>query len=216
MKVIIDHRERKSSVIENLEELGVCCDIRHLHLADYLISKEVAIERKTLGDFVGSMINKRLIKQLKDMKENFKKPLLLIEGIDEDELYQPSTHPKINENAIRGMMLSIMLDLEIPIVLTQDAEDTAKYIYLLLKREKRPEREYGLAVKRKAHSLADQQQILIESFPSIGPSLAKNILKHFKTINAFMNADVKELTKVPKIGKKKAELIKKIIDSKYK
>jgi len=215
MKIIVDHRERRSSVIEELEDLGVKCDVRHLLLADYLISKDIAIERKTVGDFVGSMINKRLIKQLTDMKLHFKKPLLLIEGLAEEDIYKPSTHPRINENAIRGMLLSIALDLEVPIIFTDDAEDTAKYLYLLLKRQGKPDKVYGLSVKRKAYSLGDQQQILVESFPGVGPNLAKNLLKHFKTVKKLFGADIKALTKVSKVGKKKAAVIRKIIDSKY-
>jgi len=216
MKIIIDQRERNSLVIEELKELGVQCDVRHLTLADYIISKDIAIERKTVSDFVGSMINKRLVNQLTDLKANYKKPLLLVEGLDEDDLYSPSTHPNINENAIRGMLLSIAVDLEIPIIFTRNYQDTAKYLLLLIKRQGRSPREYSLSVTRKAFSLKEHQQIVIESFPGVGPNLAKNLLKHFRTINALMNADVKELVKIPKVGKKKAASIKKIVDSKYR
>lgn len=216
MKVIIDYREIKSLVIEELKALDINCVIKHLPLADYIIGKDIGIERKTVGDFVGSMINKRLINQLRDLKKNFKKPLLLIEGIEEEDIYKPSSHPKINENAIRGMLTSVALDLEVPMIFTKDAKDTATYIYLLIKRQSKPDKEYSLKISRKAHSLSDQQQIIVESFPSIGPSLAKNLLKHFKTIQAFINADIKELQKVEKVGKKKAEIIKRLIDARYK
>jgi len=215
MKIIVDHRERKSLVIEELEDLGVTCEIKHLPLADYLISKDVAVERKTVSDFVSSMINKRLIRQLTDMKLHFKKPILLVEGVAEEDIYHPSSHPRINENAIRGMLLSTALDLEVPIIFTDDAEDTAKYLQLLLKRQGKPDKVYGLSVKRKAHSLKDQQQILVESFPGVGPNLAKSLLKYFKSIKSLFEADIKSLIKVEKVGKKKAALIKKIIDSRY-
>jgi len=215
MKITIDHRERNSLVIGELEELGITCELKHLPLADYLIDKDIAVERKTVGDFVGSMINKRLMNQLVDMKKNYKKPLLLVEGIEEDDLYKPSTHPKINSNAIRGMLMSILLDLEVPIIFTKDYQDTARYVYLLLKRQTKPNKEFGLKVKRKAHSVSEQQQIIIEGFPSVGPGLAKKILKHFKTIENFINADIKELTKVEKVGKKKAEIIKNLIEKNY-
>lgn len=216
MKIIIDHRERRSLVINELEELGISCELKHLPLADYLIGNEIAIERKTVGDFVGSMINKRLMKQLVDMKENYKKPLLLIEGIEDEDLYKPESHPKINENAVRGMLMSILLDMEVPIIFTKDYQDTARYLQLLLKRQTKPDKEFGLKVKRKAYNISEQQQIIIEGFPSVGPGLAKNLLKHFKTIKAITEADIKELKKVPKVGKKKAEIIKRLIDKEYK
>ena len=60
-KVIADSREKNSLVIAELRELGVDVEIKHLKLADYLISKNLAVERKTINDFVSSMINKRII-----------------------------------------------------------------------------------------------------------------------------------------------------------
>jgi len=215
MRIIIDHRERKSFVIEELIALGVKCEVKHLPLADYIISKDLGIERKTVTDFVGSMINKRMIKQLVDLKANYKKPLLLIEGLSEEDLYSPSSHPNINKNAIKGMLLSIVLDIGVPIIFTDDYKDTASYLYLLLKREGSAPKGYGLAVSRKAYSLSDQQQIFIEGFPSVGPGLSKGLLKHFKSVGAIINASVKDLREVPKVGKKKAEILRKIIDSKY-
>ncbi|MFC1685780.1 ERCC4 domain-containing protein [Nanoarchaeota archaeon] len=215
MKILIDYREKNSLVIAELAELETPYEIKHLKLADYIIGKDIGIERKTIGDFVGSMINKRLVHQLKDLKKNFKKPLLLVEGIAEEDIYKPSSHPKINENAVRGMLTSVALDLEVPMIFTDDSQDTAKYLHLLLRRMNKPQKEFSLTITRKAHSLKERQQIIIEGFPSVGPNLAKNLLKHFKSINAIMNADIRELTKVPKVGKKKAEIIKRIIDTKY-
>lgn len=215
MKIIIDHRERNSLVIAELVSLNADVELKHLALADYLIGEDIAIERKTVNDFTGSMINRRLPDQISDLKKNYPKPLLILEGIDEEDLYKPSQHPNINENAIRGMILSISLDFGVPIIFTKDYKDTAKYLHLLAKRQDKPEREMGLVVKRRAFTLAEQQQVIIEGFPGVGPNLAKNMLKHFRSIKEIINADTKKLTEVEKIGKKKAETIKTIIESDY-
>lgn len=216
MKIIIDQRERNSQVISELISLNADIEVKHLSLADYIINDEIAIERKTVNDFVGSMINKRMLNQLSDLKKNYAKPLLLLEGIAEDDIYKPSQHQNINENAIRGMILSISLDFGIPIIFTKDSRDTAKYLDLLAKRQDKPEKETSLVAKRKVFSLAEQQQIIIEGFPGVGPNLAKNVLKHFGSIKRALNADIKELTQVEKIGKKKAETIKRIVEENYK
>ncbi len=216
MKIIIDHRERSSSVIPELVSLGADVEVRHLPIADYLINEEIALERKTVNDFTKSIIDRRLIDQLEHLKENYSKPLLLIEGLSEEDLYRPSQHPNINENAVRGMILSVITDFGIPIIFTKDYKDTAKYLFLLAKRQDKPSKEFGLAVKRKAYTLQQQQQIIVEGFPGVGPNLAKNMLRHFKNIKSIINADVKELTKVEKIGKKKAENIMNLVQSDYK
>ena len=53
-----------SLVIAELHELGVEVELKHLALADYIISDKIAVERKTVNDFVSSMLDKRLLKQL--------------------------------------------------------------------------------------------------------------------------------------------------------
>jgi Fanconi anemia group M protein len=160
------------------------------------------------------MLNKRLPAQLRDLKANYQKPLLLIEGLDDENIYRPSQHPSIHENAIRGMLLAVAIDFQIPIIFTKDYVDTATYLLLLAKRQLRPEREISLKVKRKTFSLAEQQQLIIEGFPGIGPALAKALLKKFGTIKAFINASEKQLKSIPKLGKK-ADLIKRLIETKY-
>ncbi|MBU2522743.1 MAG: hypothetical protein KKE23_00435 [Nanoarchaeota archaeon] len=215
MKIIIDHREKNSLVASELVSLGVEIEFRQLLLADYIISEEIAVERKTIGDFVSSMLNKRLIFQLDDLKKNFKKPLLLIEGTEEQDIYKPLGHPNLNENAIKGMLLSITTYFQIPIIFSKDYQDSASYLYLLAKKEEKGKKEFSFKIKRRAFNMKEQQQMIIEGFPGIGPSTAKNILKHFKTISAFVNASIKELEEVEKLGKKKAANVKALLDKKY-
>ncbi len=216
MKIIADKREKNSLVIAELNEEGVSVEMKQLQVADYLISKDIAIERKTVNDFISSMLSKRLLKQLIDLKENYSKPLLIIEGIEEQDIYKSDRHPKLHPNAIRGMILSILLEFSIPIILTKDYIDTAQFLILLAKKQEKPSREISLKAKRRAFSLAEQQQFVIESLPGIGPTLAKELLKKFKTVRGVMNANKVELQKVKKINKKKADNIKRLLEAKYK
>ena len=212
-KLIADVREKNSLVIAELVSLGVEVDIQHLKLADYLISNEIAVERKTINDFAGSMINRRLLDQLRDLKINYKNPLLIVEKEDHQDLYKPSGI-NIHENAIRGMILTVAIQFNIPIIFTEGYEDTAKYLMLLAKKQTKPEGEISLVAKRHAYSMKEQQRIIIESFPGIGPKTAKEILKKFRTIKNFANASEEELKGIPKLGKK-AEILKKILDASY-
>jgi Fanconi anemia group M protein len=215
LKIIADIREKNSLVIASLKELGIEVEIKHLILADYIISNEIAVERKTINDFISSMINKRLPQQLNDLKRNYKIPLLLIEKEDHQELCKPSLHSNIHENAVRGMILSILTGFNVPIIFTEGYEDTAKYLMLLAKHQEKGKQEISLVAKRKAFSIKDQQQIILESFPGIGPSLAKEMLKHFKSIRNIVNASLEELEKIPKLGKKKAMIIKRLLEISY-
>jgi len=208
--IIVDKREKNSMVVAELIEKKQKIKLQQLKVADYIIGN-VAIERKTLSDFINSMLNKRLIRQVEELKQ-YPQQILLIEGMDDYPLYE---FGKVNPNAIRGMMLSIMLDFNIPIVLTKNYEDTVQFLILLDKKQRKKPKQISLMAKRKAHSLAEQQQFILEAFSGIGPATAKKLLKQFKTIKKVINAKEKDLIKV-KLQKKKAEAMKKIINANYK
>src|SRR4030042_5977474 len=126
-KILIDYRERNSLVASSLVELGFEIEFRELKVADYIVNN-VAVERKTVSDFVNSIINKRIVRQLEELKQ-YENRLLIIEGIEEQELYSDDCSDKssrlIHPNAIRGFLLSVTIKHRIPVILTKNCEDTA-------------------------------------------------------------------------------------------
>jgi len=194
-KIIIDHREKNSLVPSELVHLGCAIEFANLHIGDFIV-KDVIIERKTVKDFLSSMINKRLISQLNDLQQ-IQNKILIIEGIEEQELYNAESG--INENAIRGFMLSIILNHNIPIILTKNYADTAKFLMVLAKKQEK-ENEIGINAKKKSRDVREQMQFILEGFPGIGPKSAKKLLSHFKTIKNTINAPKEDLQKC--IGKK--------------
>ena len=62
---------------------------------------------------------------------------------------------------------------------------------------------------------AEIQEYIVGSFPGIGGAIAKPILKKFKSIKNFVNADEKQLREVDLIGEKKAKRIKDIVEKEY-
>ena len=84
------------------------------------------------------------------------------------------------------------------------------------KRQNKKPQELSLKAKKIAYSLAEQQQIILESFPGVGATTAKELLKKFKTIKNFVLANTKEIAKIKRLGEKKAKEIKDIITKRYK
>ena len=133
-KIIIDYREKNSLVISELVQLGFEVEFKELKVADYLV-RDIAIERKTVSDFISSMINKRLLSQLEELQQ-YETKLLIIEGIDEQELYANDEEiDGIHPNAVRGFLLSILLKHKVPIIFTKDSQDTAKFISILARKK---------------------------------------------------------------------------------
>lgn len=207
--VYVDSREGNSKVIRALDTIGVKVKVNTMSVADYQVSEEVAIERKTAKDFVDSIVDKRLFKQARMMMEEFKKPIMILEG---DDFYSGF----INPNAIRGAMTSIALDYGISIIPTRTAEDTAAMIKRIAIREQKGEkRSIQIRTERKPQNLWEQQLFIVESLPGIGPVHAKRLLEHFGTVKAVLEADEKKLQEVEGIGKKTAKNIREVIDGKY-
>jgi Fanconi anemia group M protein len=200
-KIIADYREKNSLVIAKLINLGAQVETRELKVADY-IANSTAVERKTISDFLSSMKNKRLSKQLEELQQ-YNKRLLIIEGFQDENLYEEGQEG-INPNAIRGFLLSILLRYNVPIVFTKDEEDTAKFLLVLSKKK---DKEASLNVKKKNLNNKEQMQFILEGFQGIGPKNAKKLLDEFKTLEKLFNTKVEDIEKI--IGKK-AEVFKLI------
>ena len=205
-KVEVDYREKNSLVGSSLISLGMDVEFKELKVADYLV-KGVAIERKTISDFISSVKNKRLQNQLEELQQ-YPEKLLIIEGAEEHELYSDNPEDKMgmHPNAIRGLLLSIMLKHKIPVIFTKNAEDTAKFIAVLAKKQ---ESETSLNVSKKTLSKKQRLQFILESFPNIGPKTAKKLLHEYKTLSEIFNAPIEALKE--KIGKK-AEIFELLKD----
>jgi len=211
--VYADIREKDSGVASLLKELG--CEVveRQLEVGDYIPGKEIVIERKTVSDFLSSIVDGRISKQLINMAESYEKPLVMVEG-SVDELFESRN---IHRNAVIGMLTSIALNYRVPLLFTESARETAQYIFVIAKREQMGKgTDLRLRLGRKGLTLPEQQRFVIESLPLIGPKTAVSLLKKFGSIKGIVNAEEKQLQEVDNLGKKKAKLLKKVLGEEFK
>lgn len=201
-KITIDNRERNSLVPSELIKLDSQIEFQQLKVADYIID-DIAIERKTFSDFASSIINKRIFKQLEELKQ-FPNPLIILEG------YSNISETNINLRAIRSFILSIAIRYKIPIIFTEDPRETAEYLEILSRKKAK---EVSLNVNKIGLSKNERLQFILESFPQIGPKTARKLLEEKKTIKEIINCSEEELKKI--IGKKSNEIFE-IINREYK
>ncbi|MBI2548416.1 DEAD/DEAH box helicase [Candidatus Woesearchaeota archaeon] len=211
VKIYADYREKGSGVLKEMIDIGITLKLETLPSADYLLSSRVAVEVKTVEDFVSSLIDGRLLQQLKELKRNFERPLVLVEGTEDIYCVR-----KVHPNAIRGMLATIAVDYGIPLLYTKNFHETALILSLIAKREQDElGRDFSYHATKKPLTLKEQQEYIISSLPGIGPSLAKPLLKRFKSVKRVMNAREEELKEVELIGEKKAKAISSVIESEY-
>ena len=211
VKIIVDYREMRTNVIKGLYELGAEIESKPLQVGDFILSDRVCIEKKTTNDFIKSLIDGRLFEQAKNLIENFEKPIILVEG--NESLYNKrAVHP----NAIRGAIAALAIDFRIPIIQTSGEHETALVLYMIASREQLDKkRSINLRGQKKPVSMNYLQEFFISGLPGVGVDIARNLLKHFKTIKNIANADIKELQNVEKVGKVKAKKIKELFERKY-
>jgi len=212
-EIIVDHRESSSSLVKNLMAMGFKIKLDKLPVADYRIGPRIMVERKTPADFSKSIIDGRLFKEIKELKNYSTHPLLLIEG---EDLYSVSM---LKPEAIRAACVSIMLDFKIPILLTRNGEETAKYFNTIARREMEKLKGKKMVITRieKApQKLSEIQEFIVAGIPSIDTARAKKLLTELKTIERIFTAEEEELQQIEGIGSKLAKRIRKILTSKYK
>ena len=209
VRIYVDSRELRSGVPKALRELGAEIDVVTLDVADYVLSEDVGVERKSANDFIQSIIDGRLFEQAKRLTEAYRRPLILVEG----ELYGVrNVHP----NAIRGAVAALTLDLGIPVIFTRDQDETAQYLLLIAKREQLERRkEVKVRSEKKALSLAERQRLIVEGLPNVSATLAKRLLRHFGSVERVFTATEEELREVEGIGEKKAREIRRVITAPY-
>jgi Fanconi anemia group M protein len=215
--IVCDQRERSSSVISELtsfnsNDISINIKLEKLSIGDYQITDEIIIERKTISDLESSIIDGRIFSQLQELLK-FSKPCLIIEG-NMNLVYNNNT--RLNKKAIIGLLTSIGINYKVPIFFTKNQKETSEFLYVIAKREQLgngyiPKLRY---TKNKL-SFSQRQIFIMESFPDIGPSLARTILKEFKTLKNIVNSDISDLKKVSKLGSKKADKLKYLFERKF-
>lgn len=185
--VIIDTREKQSLIAANLIERKANIKFEKLEIGDYMISN-IVIERKTFSDFLSSIVNKRLQKQLVSLRK-YDNCFLILENF-----HYNYNDFNMHENAIRGMILSIITNFKIPIIYTKNEEDTSKFLITLAKRcEKNNHPEISIRQNKTPQTLFEKKQFILEGFPGIGPTTAKAMIGKFKTLRRVFGSLPEEL-----------------------
>eukprot|EP01059_Diplonema_ambulator_P005208 TRINITY_DN14958_c0_g1_i1.p1 TRINITY_DN14958_c0_g1~~TRINITY_DN14958_c0_g1_i1.p1 ORF type:complete len:945 (+),score=280.71 TRINITY_DN14958_c0_g1_i1:695-3529(+) len=78
-KIIIDHREFRSKLPSALQRRDATLVPQLLDVADYVLSPDIGIERKSIPDLMGSLSSGRLLSQVERLTKKYKIPVLLIE-----------------------------------------------------------------------------------------------------------------------------------------
>lgn len=208
--IYVDNRESASQVVKELIRLGVRVRLTDLAVGDYVLSDDVAVERKTSADLAQSILDKRLFTQAKELSSAYKVPLFIVEGED------PYAVRGVSAPAIRGAILSLIIDFRIPVLLTKTPSETALTLLAAAKSEQF-EKKIHISIRgeKKPLTLAEQQEYIVAGLPNVERTLARRLLAALGSVEGVFAATDEELQKVQGVGGVIAERIRRVITSKY-
>lgn len=207
-RIICDNREA-GSVVSALQALGAVTSLEVLPVGDFVLSERVVVERKTRNDFEASIIDGRLFEQARRLSEAYACVIFVVEGASFEE--------RVKRSALLGAFSALLTDFGASVFLTRDEAGTAELLFAIARREQCGEkRELRLLGAKKAHSLSDYQQLLVECLPNVGPVLAKQLLRHFGSIDQLAQATEEELCAVEGVGEKKAKEIVNVFTRRWR
>jgi DNA excision repair protein ERCC-4 len=210
-RVVADERERASGVPEELSRHNVRVYFSRLPVADYVLSPEIAVERKSVRDLVSSIYDSRLFYQAARISASFSKPYLLVEG-DSKEVEKLAKNLKSYYGAIANVTLAYGLR----VLYTANPRETATAIAELLSHAKaKPLSRMPSESPPKAKTVPLQQVYLVSSMPGVGRRLAEKLLMKYGTPRRVMSLTAGELAMTGGIGWKRAERIKEMMDTTY-
>ena len=205
MEIVVDSREKLMQ--ETLSKKGIQHRVETLPAGDF-IAGDTVVERKNIVDLMSSVVSGRLWEQLKNLKQvEGAKPLLVVEGT----LAELRKFTLFDVNAYLGVVASVTLDWQIPVIQTESPAETAKLLELIAKREQKPPQ---IRFKKPHESLDEIAEYIVAGFPGIGTVKAKWILKNFRSIKNFVE-NAKYLHLVEGFSEKTRDEILKIIEHEY-
>ena len=208
-KIAVDRRE-PDEVCDSLEAMGAEIEIKQLELGDYQVSDRLIVERKTREDFEASIIDGRLFSQIAGLSSSVQRVVLIVEG-------DSPSDSRLSKPALLGAYSSIISDFGCAIFFTRSPQATAEMLYALAAHEQLSKKQpLSVYAKRKSITTGQKQRAIVEALPNVGPTLARQLLEYFNTVENVITAPESELKEVGKLGQKRANELRGLLTSRYK
>ena len=223
-----------TDLLDLLRERGVVVDRRRLAPADFIVGR-LAIERKSVGDFHASMIDKRLFEQMGRLRETYEdRVALLLEG--DLSFFEERKQPK----ASWGALAAIAVGMGVAILPTSSKEATADLLTVLARRAARESAaaeaaapsggdgdggtggarvggtRHDVRFKPRMPGVSAEQRFAVQGLPGIGDVVSESLLEHFGSVRRVYAVSERELLRVPGIGKGRAKEIAAFLDRPYR
>jgi DNA excision repair protein ERCC-4 len=203
--VLVDHRERSSTIPGALVAAGLDVRLTDLPVGDYVLGVGLAVERKGPTDLGASIRDGRIFDQAVRLQSTFPQAVLLIEG-----------EPRwMAQDAWRGAVCRLVED-GFTVLHSLDAADSAAWIVRLAKRARRLAPTTRIDGPRRAprHPSA-QAEVMLSVVPGISMTMARSLLTAYGSLAAVAAAAPDGLRRHPGIGRVRAARLSEALNGGY-
>jgi ERCC4-type nuclease len=192
----MDDREPRELMLPAFESCGCfVVDVQRLSIADYFLDGLLLVERKTLADFVQSIIDGRLFHQATRLVAADHPAVLILEGSARDLL-----HTQMRWEAIQGALVTITLFFGLPVLRSRSPEETARTLVYAARQQAAVETDALTRHGRRPKRKAALQSHILQGLPGVGPQRAKQLLARFGSVEAVIAASAEMLADVEGFG----------------
>lgn len=196
MTLAADIQEQASGVPSLLAQMpAIHLVTATLPCGDYCLGDALGIERKTAADLARSIFDGRLFRQVGSLRQKYRRPLLLVEGLCDGAAVAGVPWP-----AVRGALVSVSVSFGVPVLRSNDASDSATLIATAIRQLCAPIDIPYVRPGYRPSGWRRRALYILQGLPCVGPRRARALLERFGSVAAVVTADASTLADVAGIG----------------
>lgn len=202
-KVLVDTRELRSSLPMLLYQSSLTIVPLTLEVGDFILSKNIGIERKSVSDLYSSFASGRLFNQAEALCRHYKYPCLLIELDSDKPLSLTATDGGVPSELLATSITSkmVLLMQQFPsfrLLWAKGPHDASELFATLKVNEEEPDVEVAasLGVDSKEQNKEDFNpgpKALLRSLPGVDSQNMPNVMRNVKSVADLMVLSEKEM-----------------------
>lgn len=207
--LVADAAQKGNGILIALGEKKVRVEYASLQIGDFQITDNVYVTHITSEAFMRGLTDKRLYRQVLELKRAVPEPVMLVEG--------PSVYevPGANPYLINGALAFISVLNRIPVLFSGDAEESADLLFMATN-----QMQFGLGYevhaedqKARKREYKEIQQDVLAALPGVGPNAVKSLIKRHGTLKQIFSLSAADLAEAG-LADHSPELLAQLFDYK--
>lgn len=209
MELYIDDREDNDRIELIKNEFNSNVEVKRLLAGDILIQQRtnptIAIETKTLQDFISSCRNGQIRKEALNMKKIYPCSFIIVYN---DGKWNKQYVKPLTDNEMYGNIVSLMWRYKVPVIMCANSTHFLKTIKAIIRTVNKGDEPIEQPIVRKKDSNPFINVLI--GIDGVGTKMARTLLDTFKTPGGVFKASDNDLDNIPRLQKKSKEAIRRM------